>query len=158
MNVGHGRPRFQIVKLLISYRLCPSTNCNFFKYLSLASLDWRMSKYLDKKALEDFLDGSAALTFAVIFLLKLSKQQEVVLQYSSRVATVATGALKWVYSDANQQNKTRFSLLRRGFFCLSLPYDWLCEEVSDLFYYRNVITIAKLKTWAPYVSKRTCVE
>ena len=53
-----------------------------------------MSKYLDKKALEDFLDGSAALTFAVIFLLKLSKQQEVVLQYSSRVATVATGALK----------------------------------------------------------------
>ena len=65
MNVGHGRPRFQIVKL-ISYKLCPSTNCNFSKYLSLASLDCRMSKYLDKNDLDDFLDASMALALAVI--------------------------------------------------------------------------------------------
>ena len=40
-----------------------------------------MSKYLNK-ALDDFLDGSAVLTFAVIFLLKLSKQLEVVFQFA----------------------------------------------------------------------------
>ena len=57
------RPRFQIVKP-ISYGSCPSIDCNFFKYLSLASLGCRMSKYLDKKkTLDKFLDGSAAISF-----------------------------------------------------------------------------------------------
>ena len=66
MNVGHGRPRFQIVKLIL-YGSCPSTDCNFLQYLSLASSSCRMSKCLDKKkTLGNFLDGSAALSFAVI--------------------------------------------------------------------------------------------
>ena len=73
------RPRFQIVKP-ISYGSCPSIDCNFFKYLSLASLGCRMSKCPDKKkTLDKFLDGSAAISFRYNLLLKLSKQLEVVL-------------------------------------------------------------------------------
>ena len=56
---------------------------NLDKYLSLASSGCRLSKYIDKdKTLDDFLEGSAALTLTVIFLLKLSKRLEVVLHFA----------------------------------------------------------------------------
>ena len=76
MNVGHGRPRFQDVKL-ISYG---STSCNFFKYLSLASLDCKLSKYLDKNNSGRLSRRFRCAYFRCHFLLKLSKQLEVVLQ------------------------------------------------------------------------------
>ena len=78
MNVGHGRPRFQNIKQ-ISYR---STSCNFFKCLSLASLDYRMSKYLDKNNSVWLSRRFRCAYFHCHFLLKLSKQREVVLQFA----------------------------------------------------------------------------
>ena len=78
MNVGHGRPRFQNVKL-ISYG---STSCNFFKYLSLASLDCKLSKYLDKNNSGRLSRRFRCAYFRCHFLLKLSKQLEVVLQFA----------------------------------------------------------------------------
>ena len=76
MNVGHGRPRFQNVKLIS----CGSTSCNFFKYLSLASLDCKLSKYLDKNNSGRLSRRFHCAYFRYHFLLKLSKQLEVVLQ------------------------------------------------------------------------------
>ena len=76
MNVGHGRPRFQNVKLIS----CGSTSCNFFKYLSLASLDCKLSKYLDKNNSGRLSRRFRCAYFRYHFLLKLSKQLEVVLQ------------------------------------------------------------------------------
>ena len=84
MNVGHGRPRFQNVKL-ISYG---STSCNFFKYLSLASLDCKLSKYLDKNNSGRLSRRFRCAYFRYHFLLKLSKQLEVVLQLATWCTTL----------------------------------------------------------------------
>ena len=86
-----------IVKL-ISYRSCPSTNCiTSLSDLSLVPLDCRMSKYLSKKTLDDFLDGSAALTFAVISCSNCQNNWK--LYSSSHIATVATDAEMGLYLE-----------------------------------------------------------
>ena len=68
MNVGYGtEAKIPDRQANFIYGSCPSTDCNFLQYLSLASLGCRMSKCLDKKkTLDNFLDGSVALSFAVI--------------------------------------------------------------------------------------------
>ena len=138
MNVGHGRPRFQIVKL-ISYRSCPSTNCNCSKYLSLAPLDCRMSKYINKKAKDDFLDGSAALTFAVISCWNCQNNWR--LYSNSRIATVATAAemsilwqvrtlpIFWCFSESSANwSGGVLSTSHNCTFSRSQEYDFWVEE------------------------------
>ena len=68
MNVGYGtEAKIPDRQANFIYESCPSIDCDFLQYLSLASSGCRMSKCRDKKkTLENFLDGSAALSFAVI--------------------------------------------------------------------------------------------
>ena len=69
----------------------------FHAQTALVPLDCRMSKYLSKKTLDDFLDGSAALTFAVISCSNCQNNWK--LYSSSHIATVATDAEMGLYLE-----------------------------------------------------------